>query len=307
MVMVKGTGNHSSLIERSDRMDFIDSLRSKKPEKPIFHYTSQSGLLGIVRDKNIWATNIHYLNDATELSYALDLARSELRKEKEETVDTTEAAFLDEMDKSIEDLKSARATPIFVCSFSEHYDQLSQWRGYCPNGIGFAIGFEYHHLELPMERQGFFLTPCVYDHESQLTIIKELIAAGLRNFRSHQAASPLGTPVGDIAQVSADSFAIIGPILKHPSFSEEKEWRMISYPVTLPNHPQIRYREGESVIIPYFEFKLAEEDEELEILGVVIGPNPHMELSYNSVFGLLRSMNVEYYLEGMSKIPYRQL
>ena len=38
------------------------------PTEPelLYHYTTQKGLLGILKDKCIWATHIRYLNDTSE-------------------------------------------------------------------------------------------------------------------------------------------------------------------------------------------------------------------------------------------------
>jgi hypothetical protein len=35
----------------------------------LYHYTSEAGLRGIIENDNIWATDIHFLNDWTEFSH----------------------------------------------------------------------------------------------------------------------------------------------------------------------------------------------------------------------------------------------
>ena len=45
----------------------IDELYATAPAKPLYHYTSLQGLLRIVRSKVLWASEVHYLNDAEEL------------------------------------------------------------------------------------------------------------------------------------------------------------------------------------------------------------------------------------------------
>lgn len=45
--------------------------RTHKP-RTLYHYTSDSGLLGIIETKSIWATNVRYLNDSKEYALALD-------------------------------------------------------------------------------------------------------------------------------------------------------------------------------------------------------------------------------------------
>ena len=48
--------------------------------------------------------------------------------------------------KRLENVKEHEFHDIFICSFSRNDDQLSQWRGYCPDGNGFCIGFNTKDL-----------------------------------------------------------------------------------------------------------------------------------------------------------------
>lgn len=50
--------------------------------KPLYHYTSQRGLLGILESKKLWMTNILYLNDSSEFIYTWELVKPELSKRK---------------------------------------------------------------------------------------------------------------------------------------------------------------------------------------------------------------------------------
>jgi hypothetical protein len=282
-------------------MECIARHLTVEPPTTLFHYTSLTGLTGIITSKSIWATHIGYLNDPTELTYAIELTKTVLDQEKE-TANATEAAFLNNLK---EELESTRQLNIFVCSFSEDGDLLSQWRGYCPpNGNGFSIGFDSLLLENPRLRQGFFLEKCVYDPECQLTMIKELIDEWRKQFRSPNSAHS-GFSVDSLPGWFAFLFVRLGLMLKDPKFSEECEWRMISQS-TLTDHPQIDYREGKSMRIPYFDFKLAER-ERLAISQVIIGPAPDMELSTpESVGNLLSSKEVVFGSIKESAIPYQE-
>jgi hypothetical protein len=44
------------------------------PAKPLYHYTTQEGLLGIVKNREIWATHTQYLNDRLEYKHALEIS-----------------------------------------------------------------------------------------------------------------------------------------------------------------------------------------------------------------------------------------
>ncbi|GAF99954.1 unnamed protein product, partial [marine sediment metagenome] len=41
--------------------------------KIVYHYTSLEGLIGIINSQRIWATDILYLNDASEFKYSKNI------------------------------------------------------------------------------------------------------------------------------------------------------------------------------------------------------------------------------------------
>ncbi len=60
-------------------MSVIVKLKAAVPEKEtIYHYTSQEGLLGIVRTKCLWVNSIRHLSDSAEFGYSVDLVREKL-------------------------------------------------------------------------------------------------------------------------------------------------------------------------------------------------------------------------------------
>ena len=46
----------------------------------IYHYTTQAGLIGILTAREIWATDLRFFNDSTELHYALGIAEQKIRE-----------------------------------------------------------------------------------------------------------------------------------------------------------------------------------------------------------------------------------
>jgi hypothetical protein len=149
------------------------------PERPIFHYTSKAGLLGILKEKAIWATNVLYLNDSAEFRYTLDLVEKRL---KEQETDPDLKVFNHFRENVVGWLRGSMQYPsFFVSSFSERGDLLSQWRAYCPEGIGFSIGFSYDQLlpALKKEQPNARLVKCIYNEEEQIQIVDELLARAL--------------------------------------------------------------------------------------------------------------------------------
>lgn len=304
-------------------MEIINKIKSQKNKKPIYHYTSQSGLIGIIRNKSIWATDIFYLNDAQEFNYALDLLRDELQWlldqiNRGELGDIEkEGAFAKQIyeliNLSIREPILDYKYHVFVCSFSEKDDLLSQWRAYCPNGSGFSIGFTYSQLQNAIEKYGFWLSKCIYNREDQKNAIKNLIREwGCRyieglslfsNLAKDQRTKELVDAIGDVSFDFIKAFIHLSPLLKHPSFSEEKEWRLISAPISI-NHLRVRWREGSSMIIPYFDCPL-HEDESMEIDAVTVGPTAYQALSVQSVEAFLHAEKVKFRKLKSSDIPFR--
>jgi hypothetical protein len=56
----------------------LQEALSNRPPGPLYHYTNQRGLLGIIRSKEIWATHTQYLNDTREFLHAMQAMRNEL-------------------------------------------------------------------------------------------------------------------------------------------------------------------------------------------------------------------------------------
>ena len=47
----------------------------------LYHYTSLKGLRGILSTRQIWATDILYLNDSAEFIFTINLLRTILKEE----------------------------------------------------------------------------------------------------------------------------------------------------------------------------------------------------------------------------------
>ena len=62
--------------------DFVKSVEAKPPPDVIYHYTDDSGLRGILENGNLRLTDIHNLNDPSELkhgySHAIKIVNSRL-------------------------------------------------------------------------------------------------------------------------------------------------------------------------------------------------------------------------------------
>jgi hypothetical protein len=100
---------------------------------------------------------------------------------------------------------------------------------------------------------------------------------------------------------------LIAAILKHPSFREEEEWRIVSPVVTDFVKAPVLFREGTSMLVPYIEFGLtADNHAPIALEHLFLGPTPNITISMNSLTMFLAKNGIQPD-KGISycQIPYR--
>jgi hypothetical protein len=261
----------------------------------VYHYTSQLGLLGILQDKKLWLSSARHLNDSAEVNYAIEMLSQQLalRPKPEGVADEMWKKFSDDVSSY---MPSVEGADHFVGSFSQRKDLLSQWRAYSGEGVGFSIGFNYERLKNLAVRKKCSLSRCSYKPADNTDSINHSINLGVQRLQE-------GLPEDAVSRCVV-ALLIMAPRLKHPSFEEEEEWRLISG-VGNDDNSEVRFRVGKSMIIPYKEFDLVGEDGKTPITEVVVGPAPHMELSVVSVESLLLKSGIESVEVSLSDVPYR--
>ncbi|MBI2528543.1 MAG: DUF2971 domain-containing protein [Candidatus Rokubacteria bacterium] len=291
----------------------------------LYHYTSPTGALGILASGSVWATNIFFLNDATELTHAADVANAVLQTLSEQERDSERRSLLKmlQQNPSPDKMWLPPWEHPYVFSLSEDGDLLSQWRAYSRDG-GYAIGFHSGGLAeigfdpgvtdtIEASRDWrIFLTKCVYDEAEQRERVREIIAQivddALGILRS--GTDPGMTwDVGAWASARAnDTFrtmlANIAPTLKHSTFREEREWRLVAIAVD-GARPTIAWRASGSILIPYAPLPFG--PVENFIAEVHVGPSSQMEFAESSISFLLKSRSRGQFQGRVapSRIPYR--
>jgi len=272
----------------------------------LFHYTSPEGLIGILRKLELWASNAAFLNDIQEVERAVSVSRVVIENTIARGVNAQDLDALQEMRAYV----GAAAKRYYVFSLTEERDLLSQWRAYCPPGGGYAIGLPSKQLSLMADVQGFTLSPCIYDEQLQYRILQEFVDAFLIKFR-HEIAE--GAATHDLAKQIGWEFgqhvARFGISLKHHSFREEKEWRLISPAIEEP-HSQLDYKSSSFRVVPFFRFQLTNgQHPNLTAenrIAIVIGPTSDPVASTMAVQSLVTSTigsgNASH---TVSEIPYR--
>lgn len=278
----------------------VDIDNPKLKGQTLYHYTTQEGLLGIVNSRALWATSIHYLNDSTEFNYTFNLLKHQLESKIRASTKRSPALYRRVL-SSLGHLK--QNVTVYVGSFTEDGDSLSQWRAYTQNGIGFSLGFKDTYLSSLALGQGYQLRKCVYDEKEQSKIISRLIEKSESMSDSGTAASFI---YGAVMQVA--------PLLKDPAFRDEKEWRIVSGLflwigdkfVGFSSDDKPELRAGKSMLIPYKKFKLEDEHGYLQVAESYLGPTPHVELAQASLATLVKYKTMSKpIVVKVSKVPYR--
>jgi hypothetical protein len=284
----------------------VDALRPSR--SLLFHYTSQSTLLKIVQGKSLWASNIHYLNDATEYKYAFSVLESVLDAKIAAPSDELEQAFLKYLRTYIDEVRNI---DVYVFCFSQQPDLLSQWRGYCPNGSGFSVAFLVDDLRRWAEKQDFFLSPCLYEPGDQRLLVLDLVNQSIAKLRAqvkelHTSSVEASKEHYEawVRYFATNLFPNAAPRLKHPDFREEVEWRLISN-IIGPKNPQLGFRPGTTTITPYVDFKIGTKNGVPDIAGVIIGPTPHPELAERALRLLFQANRLHHPFIEKSTIPFR--
>lgn len=276
------------------------------------------GLLGIINSKSIWASHSDYLNDSSEYRHALDFAKSYAINTF--TYDDYLSGFSKVLVKA---LRNMNDSDIFISSFSEVPDLLSQWRGYCPKGEGICVGFRKEILEEFCKDEKLIFEKCIYSHKEQQDKILLLMDKTLGKFpkpiltrKEYEKLSTqkqvefemesyqnLTEGQGKIKSDKAlkklcNSLEEMAPYMKNEAFEEEAEWRIIA---KNPND-QLSFRPSKSHLIPYIILPILKYSNEV-ISEIIIGPNANETRCSSSIKLLVESQGLKNISIKKSKIP----
>jgi hypothetical protein len=275
---------YTNFQSNKERIDFL------------YHYTDLNGFLGIFNTNSLWASNAFFLNDSSEINYGLNLSyplfnefylsiKSEKAKEILKKFHENYVGFV---------LNSN----LFLISFCESGDLLSQWRGYAPNNDGVSVRFNLPVMRTLSEVN---LYKVIYDTDNQIKIITylfDLLKDLIEYFERTKTISFLHYFNSWIT-----IFTTLILTLKDSSFSEEKEWRLIYNYDAIGNNKKIEYRTKNGYILPYIKI------EKLKLLdlvsGIIIGPSSNSKILEKSIAYFLE-MNNHNIAINQSKVPYRK-
>jgi hypothetical protein len=273
-----------------------DHLQKKAPDR-LYHYTNQAGLLGIMRTRSLWATDIQFLNDHGEFWYGTNLAHDAISHRLESVAVDDERRHLESMKGRLS--MTTKLFAVYVASLSELDDDLAQWRAYSGTSTGYAVCVFGDTIRTLADKQHFTFAACIYDVAEQERWMDKIIDTSLREMIDDEKAG-ITYYHSELSDKFVSRVFAYGPLFKHPSFAGEHEWRLISTRSIWQGNPSFDIREGRSTLVPYRTFRLEDEGAmSFHIPEIVVGPCAFPALAEKAAMDVL----VKYVMALGPRIP----
>jgi hypothetical protein len=206
------------------------------------------------------------------------------------------------------DTQSIPETPVFLLCFSENANLLSQWQAYTPHGRGISIGFDHVALIQRATRAGWVWRGCKYRTESQQAWVDAILSHLLGEAaKCDPATTPWDAALQTLTKLRGEFYSVAASI-KHPAFSAEVEWRLVSPPIDLKDK-RVKFRPGKTTLVPYIEFEMCDvECPQVRVTESWIGPTTNV----NHTFAVINAIQWQCGPTGPivihnSRIPFRQI
>lgn len=292
---------------------FLEECIQYTPQMPstIYHYCSVDTMLNIISNYCLWLSDVKKTNDITEMSYFCiqmqEIFSGIFRSLQGEYDETLLLAVENTLKNKIEaivlgTMEIVKKTKDYVCCFSEAADLLSQWRAYGSNGQGVSIGFNAPLLSNISDMYRYDFVKIIYGERKILNNIRKYMEISLKNILNDLEGKEINTE-----EILLNASSILIPILqerfvfKHPSFKEEKEWRLYQTQVGnfdedageedpflrgafyrdeknpgLFSCSELKFRSSQNDICSYFELDF-EKCKDTIIKEIILGPKCQIE------------------------------
>jgi hypothetical protein len=265
----------------------------------LYHYTSMSTLQSILNNiegdyLTFRATDIKYMNDVSEGEIATEILKESLinyennlpEKEKKNiskylTSDKLNFFKTIDLDKPYH----------FIFSLSQMRDFLPMWNTYADKSLGVAIGFKKELFSEVSYPYDFELQDCDYNQEDIKYYIESKIS---EIYKTIAIQNNFFGIFGDLKDVLWGVLKKSVPILKHHTFSYEKETRLVlQNPFNLESidshFKSIDFNIKNGLPKPFLEFKMPKSS----IGEIIIGPCVDYELASHSLFRMLKKAGID--------------
>ena len=269
---------------------------SELPEKA-YHYTNTAGLKGVLEKRELWATDLAYLNDLSEYTYSEQLAKQAWAAAEPECP----AAFRNLLRTCFEEDRRDSGPPLHACCFCARPDLLSQWRNYTGGGTGYAIEFNLRRLHEADPR--FFIGRIEYEEVAQKKVLAEIAkrlmnpSTFIANIPEWAWAAEQDSPTIVHLGLAREAVYLARAFLKSRIFSEEQEWRL-----ALLGLDDAEFRIVSGALLPYVVIPLGP-PETIPISRVIVGPSARPKPAFEATRRLLKKHGFGHILLQSTEFP----
>lgn len=202
----------------------------------VYYYCTVTAALAILRDKELWMTDIRNLNDLNELTGVYNIFFNLLEDYDEDRERALGSLFAIARQPGAIQLyeRPLGAHPYYVACFSKNQDSVSQWVSFADDGHGVAIGFDESQLMSAARADGLEYHAISYVREDDIAknipeIYDYLVNGGFEGGRALMDAT-----MSRIKEIYES-----GAYFKTHHYKSENEKRIIyEYPHEVKNLPE---------------------------------------------------------------------
>lgn len=219
--------------------DQTATRKSESETAVLYHLTTTETAIAISNPPNVLrAFEISTMNDATEVIYGRNLIRQGLEQKVQRTL------YEERLKRYLANPQALPGFHLrlrhFVASFCSRPERASTWLNYGRNGTGVAMGFKRGSLRAftdeNLNEENPYLVEIEYRPEKQLSRLQGMVDVGASILEKYDVSGQptYANVVAHIAQVWLSAIAVR---MKHPSFEQEDEWRLIEFESWLNDEP----------------------------------------------------------------------
>lgn len=263
----------------------------------LYQYTHSSTIINLINTNVMWGTSYKNLNDPTELNHGLSFFLPAIYDFLAKITDLDMSKFQNQFENEM----SSPRIKLFVSSFTENKDLLSQWRGYGDYGQGLSIGLNPNEFKFAEDQTSFWVK-VIYDDIQKEAIVsaifnhlKQLYINQIVPLKEYSDADKIRAILLSLIQIS-----LVNSIkFKDKSWSEEQEWRLVKLHFG-KNCKPIKVRTRDHHLIEFYEFDFVS-NVATALNEIVIGPRSNQLNQKMALESLLSGSKIKIIY---SKIPW---
>lgn len=191
----------------------------------LYHYTDFQALDGILRHAQLRVNNVLNMNDAAEMRHFMGGLCSAIVKRLHAEGRAERAGQVREL--LFEELKKEFSHSAYAACFSLYRDDAAQWERYGNRGRGVCIAFRGEFLQ-KMAEGDLALRTVFYQDDMTEHVLVDIFCRLVSDGVELSSENPAIRKVMNDAWTCSVAF-------KHPSFSSEKEVRLVIFPFEREN------------------------------------------------------------------------